>query len=79
MDKHIPRELVGVFAALPTPFGADGNPLMEALEALVDFGLDHGLKGLCLGGGHREYAACSVEHRIEMFRVWPAGRKGERN
>lgn len=67
MDKHIPRELVGVFAALPTPFGPEGNPLMEALEALVDFGLDHGLKGLCLGGGTSEYAACSVEHRVEIF------------
>jgi 4-hydroxy-tetrahydrodipicolinate synthase len=67
MVKHIPRELVGVFAALPTPFDSDGNPLWEALEALVDFGLDRGLKGLCLGGATGEYDACSVEHRLEMF------------
>jgi len=67
MVKYIPRELVGVFAALPTPFGPEGNPLMEALEALVDFALDHGLKGLCLGGATGEYAACSVEHRLEIF------------
>jgi len=67
MAKHIPRELDGVFAALPTPFGPEGNPLWEALDALVDFGLDRGLKGLCLGGATGEYAACSVEHRLEMF------------
>jgi 4-hydroxy-tetrahydrodipicolinate synthase len=68
MVKHIPRELVGVFAALPTPFGSDGNPLLEALDALVEFGLDRGLKGICLGGATGEYAVCSVEHRLEMFR-----------
>jgi len=67
MVKHIPRELVGVFAALPTPLGLEGNPLMGALEALVDFALDHGLEGLCLGGATGEYAACSVEHRLEIF------------
>ncbi len=67
MAKQIPRELNGVFAALPTPFGPDGSPLWEALDALVDFGLDGGLKGLCLGGATSEYAASSVEHRIEMF------------
>jgi 4-hydroxy-tetrahydrodipicolinate synthase len=67
MDKQIPEELSGVFAALPTPFGPDGNPLWEAVEALVDFGLERGLKGLCLGGATGEYAACSVEHRQELF------------
>jgi len=67
MVKQIPEGLAGVFAALPTPFGPGGNPLWEALDALVDFGLDRGLKGLCLGGATGEYAACSVEHRLEMF------------
>ncbi|MGO8789116.1 MAG: dihydrodipicolinate synthase family protein [Terriglobia bacterium] len=67
MVKQIPRELAGVFAALPTPFGANGEPLWEALDAVVDFGLDHGLTGLCLGGATSEYTACSMKHRIEMF------------
>jgi 4-hydroxy-tetrahydrodipicolinate synthase len=67
MVKQIPEGLSGVFAALPTPFGPDGNPLWEALATLVDFGLDRGLKGLCLGGATGEYAACSVEHRLEIF------------
>jgi 4-hydroxy-tetrahydrodipicolinate synthase len=67
MVKQIPRELAGVFAALPTPFGPRGNPLMEALDAFVDFALGHGLKGMCLGGATAEYAACSMEHRVEIF------------
>src|SRR5271157_5186691 len=67
MAKQIPLGLSGVFAALPTPFGPDGKPLWEALEGLVEFGLDNGLKGLCLGGATGEYAACSVEHRLEIF------------
>ena len=67
MVKQIPTEFAGVFAALPTPFGPAGEPLWEALDTAVDFGLDHGLKGLCLGGATSEYAACSLEHRVEMF------------
>jgi dihydrodipicolinate synthase/N-acetylneuraminate lyase len=67
MIESIPSELSGVFAALPTPFGADGNPTWEAMDALVDFALASGLEGLCLGGATSEYAACSVEQRVEMF------------
>jgi 4-hydroxy-tetrahydrodipicolinate synthase len=67
MVKQIPSELTGVFAALPTPLGPDGSTLLDALDALVDFVLDCGLKGLCLGGATGEYAACSVEQRIEIF------------
>jgi dihydrodipicolinate synthase/N-acetylneuraminate lyase len=67
MLKHLPRELAGIFAALPTPFGPEGEPLWEALDALVDFSLDQGLKGLCLGGATGEYAACSIEHRQQIF------------
>lgn len=67
MVKHIPPELAGIFAALPTPFGPDGNPLLEPLDTLVDFVLDRGLKGLCLSGATGEFAACSVEHRVEIF------------
>jgi 4-hydroxy-tetrahydrodipicolinate synthase len=67
MDKHPPRDLAGVFAALPTPFASSGEPAWEALDSVVDFALERGLKGLCLGGATSEYAACSVEHRIQVF------------
>lgn len=67
MLKQIPQDLSGIFAALTTPFGPEGNPSWGALDAIVEFGLNHGLKGLCLGGATGEYAACSVEHRLEVF------------
>ena len=47
--------------------GRTGTRPWEALDALVEFGLDRGLTGLCLGGATGEYAACSVEHRLEIF------------
>jgi len=67
MDKHLPRDLAGVFAALPTPFVSRGDPDWQGLDALVDFGLERGLRGFCLGGATSEYLACSVEHRVEIF------------
>lgn len=57
-----------MFAALTTPFDAYGRPSLPALDAIVEFGLDRGLKGLCLCGATGEYAAWSVEHRLELFR-----------
>jgi 4-hydroxy-tetrahydrodipicolinate synthase len=76
MNKNIPAELGAVFAALPTPFRPDGNPLWESLDSLVDFDLDCGLKGLCLGGATGEYAALSAEHRLELFRRVAGRAKG---
>lgn len=76
MTKHLPRELAGVFAALPTPFGSAGEPLWEALDSVVDFDLDRGLKGFCLGGATSEYPACSVEDRIEAFQRVSSRAKG---
>ncbi len=67
MIKHFRRELAGVFAALPTPFGSTGEPAWGALDLVVDFGLERGLKGFCLGGATSEYPACSIDHRIEAF------------
>ena len=67
MSKHIPAEIAGVFGALPTPFAPDGTPAWDAFDALLDFALDHGLKGICLGGATSEYPACSLEHRLGMF------------
>lgn len=68
MYKEIPQGLSGVFAALTTPFDASGRPSLPALDAIVEFGLDRGLKGLCLCGATGEYAAWSVEQRLELFR-----------
>lgn len=67
MGKVLPPALSDVFAALTTPFQPDGSPALEALDAVVDFGLQKGLRGFCLGGATSEYPASSVEHRVEMF------------
>ena len=40
---------------------------MDTLDAVVEFGLERGLKGLCLGGATGEYAVCSVEQRLAIF------------
>lgn len=69
MVQQIPPTLSGVFAALPTPYGVDGSPAIEALYPILDFLLGKRLPGLCIGGVTGEYAACSVEERTLLFRT----------
>jgi 4-hydroxy-tetrahydrodipicolinate synthase len=74
--KEIPAALPGVFAALVTPFAADGSPSFEAMDAVVDFALEKGVTGFCLGGATGEYPACSVEHRLQVIERVAARAKG---
>jgi 4-hydroxy-tetrahydrodipicolinate synthase len=60
--------LAGIFAALPTPFRSDGSPDDHRIDALVDFLIDAGLHGLCVGGATGEYSAYSVNDRARLFR-----------
>ncbi|MGH9469518.1 MAG: dihydrodipicolinate synthase family protein [Terriglobia bacterium] len=62
------NKLAGVFAALPTPYGEDGAPRVDRLYPILDFLLERGITGFCLGGATGEYAACSVEERCTIFR-----------
>ena len=64
----VPQGFSGVFAAMPTPFGPDGLPDVKGLDSLVDFLLDAGLDGLCVGGATGEYAAFGPNDRIRLFR-----------
>lgn len=68
MPKQIPTTLTGVFAALPTPYRADGTPHVEDLYPAIDFLLEQGISGFCIGGATGEYAAASVEERCALFR-----------
>ncbi len=68
MTRQIPPALSGVFAALPTPYGPDGTPSNDALHRILDFLLRKRIKGFCIGGVTGEYASCSVEERISLFR-----------
>lgn len=60
-------KLKGVFAALPTVFDHNGRPDPEALDPLVDFLIDSGVDGLCVGGATGEYPACSIRERALIF------------
>ena len=63
-------DLKGYFAALPTPFTADGAMIAEEpLAALVARNLDAGLAGLYVGGSTGEAFLMSVEERETVLRV----------
>ena len=63
-------DLKGYFAALPTPFTADGAMIAEEpLAALVARVLDAGLSGLYVGGSTGEAFLMSVEERETVLRV----------
>ena len=70
------EEFHGVYAAIPTAFGSDGRPDSEALDPVIDFLIDSGVDGLCVGGATGEYPACSIEEREVIFRRVAARSKG---
>lgn len=67
-NPNITANLSGVFAALPTPVGSDGAPDPGALGRIVDFLVEAGVAGLCVGGATGEYAACNIQERVRLFR-----------
>ncbi|HEV2420028.1 MAG TPA: dihydrodipicolinate synthase family protein [Terriglobia bacterium] len=67
MAKKIPS-LTGIFAALPTPLGDDGAPDISAMDPIIEFLLDSGIRGFCVGGATGEYAAYSIEQREQILR-----------
>jgi len=60
--------LCGVYAALPTPLGDDGEPDVSSLDALIEFLLGDGVSGFCVGGVTGEYPIYSVAGRDRLFR-----------
>ena len=48
------KNFQGVYAALMTPFSADGSVNYEALKTLADHCIDAGLTGLYVGGSTGE-------------------------
>lgn len=53
----------GLFAALITPVDAQGQPNANGLRHLLDFVLERGADGVCLGGGTAEYPHFSLDDR----------------
>ncbi|MGH9446821.1 MAG: dihydrodipicolinate synthase family protein, partial [Terriglobia bacterium] len=58
----------GIFAALPTPCDDDGAISLERLDPLVDFMVEAGVNGICIGGATGEYLAYSIDERAGMLR-----------
>ena len=62
------KNFQGVYAALMTPFSADGSVNYEALKTLADHCIDAGLTGLYVGGSTGEGFLLTEEERMEVFR-----------
>jgi dihydrodipicolinate synthase/N-acetylneuraminate lyase len=56
----------GYYAALPTPFDADGAVDMPALAATVDLFLADGVHGLLVNGSTGEWVTQSLEERFAV-------------
>lgn len=63
------KDFQGVYAALMTPFRADGSIDFEALKRLADHCIDAGLTGLYVGGSTGEGFLLTEEERMDVFRV----------
>ncbi|MGN0570582.1 MAG: N-acetylneuraminate lyase [Candidatus Fimenecus sp.] len=63
------KQFQGVYAALMTPFAADGSVDYEALKVLADHCIDAGLTGLYVGGSTGEGFLLTEDERMEVFRV----------
>ena len=59
----------GVYAALMTPFQANGAVDYDALKVLADHCIDAGLTGLYVGGSTGEGFLLTEEERMEVFRT----------
>ncbi|HEY7057778.1 MAG TPA: dihydrodipicolinate synthase family protein [Vicinamibacterales bacterium] len=58
----------GVLAALPTPARSDGSLDLSIFGRLVDFVMDNGVEGICVGGATGEYPHFETADRIAVIR-----------
>lgn len=58
----------GIFAAVATPIDSAGRPDLAAFDRLVDFLVDAGLDGICVGGATGEYPHFEVAERQALVR-----------
>ncbi len=63
------KNFKGVYAALMTPFHADGSIDFEALKQLADHCINAGLNGLYVGGSTGEGFLLTEEERMDVFRT----------
>lgn len=63
------KDFKGVYAALMTPFDANGKVDYDALSALADHCISSGLHGLYVGGSTGEGFLLTEEERMDVFRA----------
>ena len=69
-------EMAGVYSAMVTPFKKDGTLNEAAIEQLVEYGIENGLRGFYLSGGTGEFTLMSVEERKKLYRRAVKAAKG---
>jgi len=58
----------GLFAAVPTPVDDDGRVNLGAFERVVQFVMEAGVDGICLGGATGEYPHFETAERMAIIR-----------
>ena len=58
----------GVYAAMITPFTKDDKVNEGAIDQLIEYGIESGLRGFYLTGGTGEFTLMTVEERKQVFR-----------
>jgi 4-hydroxy-tetrahydrodipicolinate synthase len=61
-------QLTGLFAAVPTPRTALGELDEATFDRLIDFVLERGADGICIGGATSEYPHLEIAEREVLFR-----------
>ena len=70
------KGMAGAHAAMFTPFDAKGRINCEAIDALIEYGINGGLKGFYLTGSTGEGMLLTLEERKEVYRRAVAAAKG---
>ncbi|MBI1384836.1 MAG: dihydrodipicolinate synthase family protein [Rhizobiales bacterium] len=58
----------GLFNITVTPFGAEGDMLLDALAEAIERAIGFGYDGILIGGTYGEFAVQTVEERALLFR-----------
>jgi 4-hydroxy-tetrahydrodipicolinate synthase len=66
-EKFMPAPIAGLFAAPPTPLDPHGGIDLDAFERLLDFLLERGVEGICVGGATSEYPQFDLEERKALI------------
>ncbi|MBQ2630334.1 MAG: dihydrodipicolinate synthase family protein [Kiritimatiellae bacterium] len=66
----------GVYSAMITPFTKDDKVNEGAIDQLVEYGIESGLRGFYLTGGTGEFTLMTVEERKQVFRRAAKAAKG---